>query len=158
MKYELSDQSIEVGGRTLRRVKALRDFSDVSEGDLGGYVESLDNLSQNGDCWVSGDAHVYGDAQVYGDAWVYWDAHVWGDAYVSTGYHITDISSTPTTQSTTNTPRSTNIQSIPNQQYSLDTLIKRANLGRVALNVLAEKHSNNYILDNETDLYIKIEE
>lgn len=36
-KYELTDQTIDVDGRTLHRIKALRDFSDVLAGELGGW-------------------------------------------------------------------------------------------------------------------------
>ena len=81
-KYEL----IESDKQGLYRVRALRDFRDVKTGDVGGYVESESNLSQDGNAWVSGDARVYddalvsGDARVYGDAWVYGDARVSGDA------------------------------------------------------------------------------
>lgn len=76
-KYELTDDTITVEGRTLHRIKALKSFSNVEEGELGGYVEKEDNLDQRGDAWV------YGDAQVSGDAWVYGDARVSGNARVS---------------------------------------------------------------------------
>lgn len=81
-KYELTDDTITVEGRTLHRIKALKSFSDVEEGELGGYVEK-DNLDQSGDAWVYGDARVYGNAQVSGDARVYGDARVSGNARVS---------------------------------------------------------------------------
>ena len=45
-KYELTDETMEWEGHTLHRIKALRDFNDVKAGDLGGWVESEDNLSQ----------------------------------------------------------------------------------------------------------------
>lgn len=46
-KYRLLENDIiRVGGRTLYRIEALRDFADVEKGDKGGYVESEDNLSQ----------------------------------------------------------------------------------------------------------------
>ena len=81
-KYELiADQFIEVLGRKLYRIRALVSFSNVSVGDIGGYVESEKNLS--GNAWVYGDAQVSGNAQVFGDAWVYGDARVFGDAQVS---------------------------------------------------------------------------
>ena len=80
-KYELTDDTITVEGRTLHRIKALKSFSDVEEGELGGYVEK-DNLDQSGDAWVYGDARVYGNAQVSGDARVYRNAQVSGDAWV----------------------------------------------------------------------------
>lgn len=38
-KYELTDQIIDVDGRTLHRIKALRDFSDVQAGELGGGLK-----------------------------------------------------------------------------------------------------------------------
>ena len=82
-KYELTDDTITVEGRTLHRIKALKSFSNVEEGELGGYVEKEDNLDQRGDAWVYGDARVSGDAQVSGDAWVYGDARVSGNARVS---------------------------------------------------------------------------
>ena len=82
-KYEmLYDDKIEVAGRTLYKIRALRDFNDVKAGNLGGYIEGEENLSQDEDCWVYGNAQVYGDAHVYGNAWVYGNAQVYGDAHV----------------------------------------------------------------------------
>ena len=91
-KYELvATDTINVGGRTLYRIRALVAIAalGVLAGDTGGYVESEANLSQvYGDAWVYGDAQVYGDARVYGDAqvsgdaWVYGDARVYGNAQV----------------------------------------------------------------------------
>jgi conserved hypothetical protein len=40
------------------RIRALKDFSDVKKGDLGGYVESEYNLSQFGNCWIYDDSIV----------------------------------------------------------------------------------------------------
>ena len=82
-KHELTDDTITVGSRILHRIKALKSFSDVEEGDLGGYVEKEDNLNQSGNAWVYGNAQVYGDAQVYGNARVYGNAQVCGNAWVS---------------------------------------------------------------------------
>ena len=85
MKYELiKDDFIIVNGNTkLFRVKYL------ANNELGGYIESEKNLSQNGDCRVLGNARVYGnawlydDAQVFGDTFVSGNAHVCGNAFVS---------------------------------------------------------------------------
>ena len=57
-KFELTNETIEVYGRTLFRIKALTTFANVSEGDLGGYIEKEDNLSQVGNAWVYGNARV----------------------------------------------------------------------------------------------------
>lgn len=61
-KYELTDETIEVYGTALHRIKALKDFGNVKKGELGGYVESEHNLSQEGNCWVCGNAEVCGNA------------------------------------------------------------------------------------------------
>ncbi|MCI7494001.1 MAG: hypothetical protein MSA74_01150 [Ruminococcus sp.] len=67
-KFELTTDSIKRNGVTLYRIKALIDFEDVKAGDLGGYVEKEENLSQSGNAWVYGNAEVSGDACVSGDA------------------------------------------------------------------------------------------
>lgn len=88
-KYELTSETKIFFGHILYRIKALSSFGCVSAGDLGGFLESEKNLSQNGDAWVYGDAGVYGNAMVFGDArvsgnaWVYGNARVFGDAEVS---------------------------------------------------------------------------
>ena len=88
-KYELTDETMELDGTTLHRIKALVDFSDVKAGDLGGWIESEDNLSPYGNAWVYGNARVFGnacvsdDAQVFGHAWVFGHARVFGNARVS---------------------------------------------------------------------------
>ena len=81
-KYEFTEETITVRGVTLHRIKALAQFGDVTPGELGGFIQSDENLSHTGDAWVCGDAVVYGDARVYGDAVVYGDARVCGDAEV----------------------------------------------------------------------------
>ena len=96
-KYELTSETKNVFGHILYRIKALSSFGCVSAGDLGGFLESEKNLSQNGDAWVYGNAEVYGDARVYGDAWVsgnaevYGDARVYGDAWVYGNAEVSEI-------------------------------------------------------------------
>ena len=82
-KYELlKDDTKEISGHTLYRIKALRDFGDVTKGDLGGYIESENNLSHYDNAWVYGNAMVFDDAWVYGNARVYGDARVYGNAVI----------------------------------------------------------------------------
>lgn len=82
-KYELlQDQTIEWRGRTLYRIRALRDFESVHAGDVGGYIECERNLSQDGNAWVCGNTRVYDNARVCGNARVYGNARVCGDALV----------------------------------------------------------------------------
>ena len=43
----------------------------VKKGDLGGWIEKEENLSQKGDCWVCRYANVYNDSKVYEDAVIF---------------------------------------------------------------------------------------
>ena len=79
-KFEFTGEFIVYFGKKLFRIKSLIDFGDVKRGEVGGFVEKEENLSQDGNAWVCGNALVYGDAMVYGNAWVYGNARVCGDA------------------------------------------------------------------------------
>lgn len=90
LKYKIrKDLSKNVDGHTVYRIEALKLFSDVKKGDLGGWIAMEDNLSQEGDCWVYDDAcvyenaRVYGDAQIYAYAKIYESAEIYQDALIS---------------------------------------------------------------------------
>ena len=57
----LLDQSIQISGHTLYRIQATRNSRWAQMGDVGGFVESVDNLSD--EAWVYGNAWVFGDAK-----------------------------------------------------------------------------------------------
>ena len=76
MKYKLTEETKEFLDRKLHRIVCVTAFASVSVGDIGGWVESESNLSQEGNAWVYGDAWVCDNARVYGDAMVYGDARV----------------------------------------------------------------------------------
>ena len=92
MKYKLTDEKIKHNDKTLYRIQALKDFGDVKAGDLGGWIESERNLSQEGNCWVAdnalvyGNAEVFGNAEVSGNAWISGNARISGDAELKNGY------------------------------------------------------------------------
>jgi len=88
-KYELLDPDPVSG---LRRVRALRDIPGigVAAGEVGGWVSSERNLSQDGESWVHGDARVTDDARVSGDAWVDGNARVFEHARVSGSAWVSD--------------------------------------------------------------------
>ena len=111
-KYELTTEK----KNGLYRIRALKSFGDVKEGDLGGWINSEKNLSQNGNCWIYDNARVFDNAkifdnakvydnaeiserakvfdntEVYGNAIVYYNAEVFGDAKVygnaQINYHV----------------------------------------------------------------------
>lgn len=60
-KYELTDETKVEHGVTLHRIRALVDIVryGVKAGDLGGWIESEANLSQEHEAWVSGEARAY---------------------------------------------------------------------------------------------------
>ena len=66
-KYKLTEVTKEVNGIILYQIQATKDFGNEEDGDLGGYVEKKNNLSQKGNCWVYGDAWVSGNAVVSED-------------------------------------------------------------------------------------------
>lgn len=89
--YELTDETIEVRGHTLHRIRALKDINEVVHaGDLGGFVESTANLDASCGAWVFDDARVYGFACVYDEAHVSGRAWVYGHAWVYRNANVYD--------------------------------------------------------------------
>lgn len=89
-KYEFTDETKEIDGRILHRIVATKDFyrgnriSIVMKGDLGGFIESEDNLSHDGGSWVMNNSCVYERAHIVGNALVGGGcAHVHGNSLVS---------------------------------------------------------------------------
>lgn len=80
LKYKLTDEWIMFDGRKLYRIEALKDFSNVKKGDKGGFVESEDNLSQKGKCWIYHTAKVFDNAVVSGDALISDNAVIYDNA------------------------------------------------------------------------------
>jgi carbonic anhydrase/acetyltransferase-like protein (isoleucine patch superfamily) len=76
MKYELIDETIERHGTTLHRIRYLK------TGELGGWIEKEDNLSQDGKACVLENASVFGNAYVSGDAFILGEAAVFGNSLV----------------------------------------------------------------------------
>jgi hypothetical protein len=110
-KYELTDETKVEFGVTLHRIRALVDIErwEIKAGDLGGWIESEANLSQEHDAWVfdkarvsgeaqvfgearvSGEARVFDKARVSGEAWVFDKARVSGEALVSKTVHVLTV-------------------------------------------------------------------
>lgn len=67
-KFELTKKEIIYDDHKLYQIKALKNFGNVKAGDLGGFVEKEENLSQDDNCWIYDNAKVYDNACVFGDA------------------------------------------------------------------------------------------
>lgn len=76
LKYEVTDRTNRVDGRILFEIRRF-------DGLWGGWIESEDNLSQEGNCWIANNACVFGDARVFGNAQVSENAMIFGEAQVS---------------------------------------------------------------------------
>ena len=100
-KYEMTSNYKIFLGKKLFQIRALVDLCNgVKAGELGGYIEKEENLSQSGNAWVGGDARVTdnarvtgnaqvaGEAQVRDNAWVSGDAHVAGKVHVAGNAHV----------------------------------------------------------------------
>ena len=85
-KYELIPSDIE----GLFRIKALKDFNNVKKGDIGGYIQSENNLSQLDDCWIYDDAVVRDNAKVCHNAQIYDKVIVMGNAEVCDNAQVCD--------------------------------------------------------------------
>ncbi len=85
-KYKiLTDQSKKLHtGTTVYRIQALIDFSNVKQGDIGGWVQDYKNLHQLGGSWIYDDACVLDNARISGYAWVL------GNSIISDNAIVTD--------------------------------------------------------------------
>lgn len=81
-KYKITDETIIYFGRVLKKIEALKDFANVHKGDKGGYVETENNLSQEGNCWIYEEAKVFNFAKIYDNARVFDNAQVFGNAVI----------------------------------------------------------------------------
>ncbi len=72
-KYEFveGDEKVIAPGVVVKRIRALAAIAAtiyapaVAPGELGGYIQSEENLQVSGDAWVSGNARVSGDGLVF---------------------------------------------------------------------------------------------
>jgi hypothetical protein len=81
-KYELTNETKVVLGRTLYRIRAIKDFGNVKRGDLGGFIEGEENLAHIGNAWIGENAWVFGNTYVYGNAYVHENACIYGKAEI----------------------------------------------------------------------------
>jgi hypothetical protein len=66
-KYEFTGETKVVFGINFKQIRAIINFGCVVAGEIGGWIECEENLSQSGNAWVSGDAWVSGNAEVKKD-------------------------------------------------------------------------------------------
>ena len=80
-KYELIEESkATFVGIDIYRIRALRDFGNVKAGDIGGWVCSEDNLSQEGNCWIYDEAKCLDNARILDNAKMYDNAEMYDNS------------------------------------------------------------------------------
>ena len=89
-KYKLTTETLQFAGRTLHRIKAVKDFDSIKAGEFGGWIENEKNLSQDDNAWIYGDAMVFDNAEVFDNAKVYGNAEVYGNAVIKGDAKVND--------------------------------------------------------------------
>lgn len=118
-KYKFTGETGFINGHTVHRICALRDIHirnvgrygmnlNIKAGSIGGWIESEENLSHNGECWVgenavvyekafvdqgayvSGQAKIRDEAVVTGNAWVHGGAYIMGRSLVTENVTVSD--------------------------------------------------------------------
>ncbi|AJD93176.1 hypothetical protein JMA_38580 (plasmid) [Jeotgalibacillus malaysiensis] len=71
-KFSMTNDKRYFQGFLLSQIVAEEDIPKygVKKGDVGGWIESESNLSQQGTAWVRGGSYVYGHSRVAGDVLV----------------------------------------------------------------------------------------
>ena len=83
LKYIFTGEEKRIYDITLKRIMAVRDFGNVKEGTLGGWIEKDFNLSHRGNCWVADEAMVHDNAVVKGNGLIKDYAIISGTSVVS---------------------------------------------------------------------------
>ncbi len=89
-KYAFTGEQKKYKGTTLKQIVAAKDFGEIKAGTIGGWVKSVNNLSQEGNCWVGENAQVWGNAYVGGNATVRDHAQITGSAIVCDEARVLD--------------------------------------------------------------------
>lgn len=82
-----------VNNRPIIREHILKQIIRLSDGLVGGYIESEENLSHSGTCFVYDNAKVYGNAKVCDDASIYNEATIYDNAMICGNVMVTDNAS-----------------------------------------------------------------
>ncbi len=86
-KFELTQNKKNWEGRTLYQIKACTSFTtnsgiEISAGELGGWIEKEENLSQDGKAWIFKGARVYGNAEISENALIWGCSEIYGNAII----------------------------------------------------------------------------
>ena len=90
-KYKiLKDDFRIIDGVKVYRIQALKSFANVKKGDLGGFIQSEANLSQQNTCWIYDVSVVKDEVKVLDDAKVFSNSILRGVFTVEDACRIAD--------------------------------------------------------------------
>lgn len=80
----VSKDTIMHAGVKLTRIRAVIPIPtyNIKPGDLGGYIQSEENLAHTGEAWVGDDARVWGSAKISGNAGILGRSEVYDTAKI----------------------------------------------------------------------------
>lgn len=92
--YKFTGETDFINGHVVHQICALKDIHirnvgrygmnlDIKAGSIGGWIESEENLSHNGECWVGENAIVYENAFVNQGAYVSGWARIRDEAVIT---------------------------------------------------------------------------
>lgn len=67
-KYEFTGETMCFEGHTLKRIRYVKDGVFFNRGDVGGWIESEENLSHKDHCCVLEESKIFGNASVKDNA------------------------------------------------------------------------------------------
>ncbi len=82
-KFGFTGETLDVDGRTLYRIVALRDFGKIRKGEIGGFIENEDNLDFNSNAWIADNAQAAEYSRVSGNAMVSGNVKLSGNTKLS---------------------------------------------------------------------------
>lgn len=84
-KYEIlkSNSIVNAYGIKLYQIRALCDGVHFKKGDLGGYVQHKNNLSQHECGWIGEGIEIFGDVRLYDEAFIYGKGCIVGNKTIS---------------------------------------------------------------------------
>lgn len=87
-KYEFTGETKQIWGGTIVRQIKRKPINKNDDG-IGGWIETEENLSHEGKCWIGKDTIVHGNAKVYENASVWGATEISGNAKVHGNASIT---------------------------------------------------------------------
>lgn len=150
-KYELTKNTTKYMGVTLYQIRALTSFGDVREGDLGGFIESYDNLENDvarGSAWLYDDSVAYGSSCVKENAKMHDKSMIAGNAVIKGNAEALDKAFITDTSVVEDSAWIVNKATVEGYSHIKDSAIIAANAS------VSDSVVSDYVCSNHLGFYI----